>query len=639
LISSLAGFSQEETYSRLKLDSVALKRGQVLIIHDKTYLVKRDTVFIIPSSIKYSIKEDKGDLYFSNLEQKVAKHKWTKELHNIIITPKHKIVKSDSLKTSLAVNQFISYAGRPIRHIKIKQLDVFGPTILDTTRYPKSWIERTGNKMHFTSKKYLIVNSLLFKEGDNVKPETLADNERILRGLPYLEDAFISVHSVGELNDSVDVTVITKDVWSEAFNIQINNISSGQVQFWNRNIFGFGHEVQNNIPVDSRKHQIVGYDGHYKINNIAGTFIKGAFSYLNSFNTESFGLSLDRGFITPNIKYAGGISIVNSNTKTYFKVDTSFSFIPLKFNKFDGWIGRSFVINSHNGFSKLRQNITFLAGISRDRFIKRPDITQNSYYQFQNKTLVLGTISFERQSFFKSNLIYSFGRTEDIPVGTQVQFTFGIENNEFFKRKYFSNNIKFGKFFGNFGYAYTEVATGGFVNNANKPEQAEFQVSTHYFSNIFTIGQFNFRQFLNLSYTRGIHRYSNEHLTMNNELGIAGFMNDSIIGNRRFNMHWETVCFTPWYVYDFRFVLFAFADHSWIKQNEGSLFDRWPYTGIGLGIRIRNERLVFNTIQIRFTLYPNIPAHSRSEFFDISGEPLLNPPSFAPKEPALLEYR
>jgi hypothetical protein len=596
-------------------------------------------MLVIPHSVRYAVKENKGDLFFSNLEEQVTKRKWTRELHNVIVVPNHKPINSDSLKTSLAVSQFISYAGRPIRHIKIRQLDVFGPTILDTSRIARSWIERTGNKMHFTSKQYLITNNLLFKEGDHVMPETLADNERILRGLPYLEDAFISVHSAGELNDSVDVVVITKDVWSKAFNIQVKDVYSGRFQFWDRNIFGFGQELQNNLPWDSRKHQIVGYEGNYKINNIAGSFVNGNISYLNSFNTESVGLSLDRGFITPNTKYAGGFLIENMKTRTPFKEDTSLRDIPLKYTKYDSWIGRSFVINNHDGFSKLRQNVTFLARISHERFSERPTITENSYYQFQSKTLILGTISYERQSFFKSNLIYNFGRTEDIPVGAQLQLTAGIEDNEFFRRKYFSNSIKVGKFFGNFGYAMTSLAIGGFVNKSNKPEQAVFQASTNYFSNIFTIRRFNFRQFVNLSYTRGINRFSNEHLTINNEYGIAGFMNDSTFGNRRFNMHWETVSFTPWYIYDFRFVLFAFADHSWIKKNDGSLFGNWPYTGFGFGVRIRNERLVFNTIQIRFTFYPNIPPNSQKESFEMSGEPLLNPPSFAPKAPDLLDYR
>ncbi len=611
----------------------------MLVIHNKTYLIKRDTVLVIPSSVKYSVKKNRGDVFFGNLEQSVTKRKWTRELHNIVIAPKRNNGNADSLKTSFSENQFINYSGRPIRHIRIKQIDVFGPTVFDTTRTPKSWIERTGNKIHFTSKEYLIMKSLLFKKGDYLSPETFSDNERILRALPYLEDAYISVHSAGELSDSVDVTIITKDLWAEAFNIQIDNIYSGQVQLWNRNILGFGHEMQNNIPWDSRKKSTIGYNGHYKVNNIAGTFIKGNFSYLNSFNTESFALNLDRGFFTPNIKYAGGLSLENTNTLTYFKVDTAFSDVPLKYNRYDGWIGRSVSINNHDGFTKLRQNITFSARISHNLYTERPNISKDTYYQFQNKTLLLGTISYERQSFFKSNLIYNFGRTEDIPVGGQVQFTLGVENNEFFTRKYLSTNIKAGKFLGNIGYLYTSFAIGGFITKQNELEQGAIAASANYFSNIFTFRRFNFRQFINTSFTNGINRFSTELITINKQYGIAGFSNDYVTGNQRFNMHWETVCFTPWYFYDFRFVLFAFANHSWIKQNSSPLFGRWPYTGIGLGIRIRNERLVFNTIQIRFTLYPNIPANSQSQFFEMSGEPLLNPPTFAPQAPELLEYR
>jgi hypothetical protein len=228
------------------VDSLVLKKGQMLEIHNKVYLIMRDTVFVIPASVKYSVKANKGDLFYSNLEKRLDKRKWTKELHNVIIAPNHKNNSIDSLTTSPATNQFILYEGRPIRHIKLQQLDVFGPTILNPSGSAGSWVERTGNKLHFKSKKYLINNNLLFKEGDLVDTENLADNERVLRALPYLEDALIKIQTVGELNDSVDVMVITKDVWSKAFDIDVNNIYSGKVLLWDRNILGFGHESVHN---------------------------------------------------------------------------------------------------------------------------------------------------------------------------------------------------------------------------------------------------------------------------------------------------------------------------------------------------------------------------------------------------------
>jgi hypothetical protein len=101
----------------------------------------------------------------------------------------------------------------------------------------------------------------------------------------------------------------------------------------------------------------------------------------------------------------------------------------------------------------------------------------------------------------------------------------------------------------------------------------------------------------------------------------------------------ETVCFTSLSVLDFHFAIFGFADFSWLGRQNENIYDRFPYSGFGLGVRIRNERLVFNTLQIRFSFYPNIPAHSHITPFDISGEPVLNLPSFLPTEPALVQYQ
>jgi hypothetical protein len=101
----------------------------------------------------------------------------------------------------------------------------------------------------------------------------------------------------------------------------------------------------------------------------------------------------------------------------------------------------------------------------------------------------------------------------------------------------------------------------------------------------------------------------------------------------------ETVCFTPWSVFDFRFVVFGFADLSWIEKQPQYLLDKFPYTGIGLGIRIRNERLVFNTLEIRFAFYPNIASGSKTKALGLSGEPVLNLPSFLPKAPQLDPYQ
>jgi hypothetical protein len=70
------------------------------------------------------------------------------------------------------------------------------------------------------------------------------------------------------------------------------------------------------------------------------------------------------------------------------------------------------------------------------------------------------------------------------------------------------------------------------------------------------------------------------------------------------------------------------------------------YTGIdrfiseiGLGIRIRNDNLIFNTFQIRIAYFPTPPEYSSMDYFNIMGERLLKPPDFSPEAPLIYPYR
>jgi hypothetical protein len=637
-VKSATGFSQRPD-STLRIDTIILKQGQILKVQNRTYVVKKDTAIPIPSYIKYEIKPSRNERFYSKLAQRANKNRLTRELHNIIIAHHQNDGNYDTLKTNPSILPFVSYRERVIRHIKICRLDVFGPTVNDTSRAPVTWIGRTGNKLHIQTKERLIRNNLLFKEGARLKPVILSDNERLLRGLPYLEDAKIIVQPISELSDSVDILVIAKDVWANAFDIKINDMSSGTFQIWDRNILGFGHEIQNNILWDSREKHTTGYNGIYTIYNIGHSFFQGQLIYFDVFNTKSLGISVQRNFLTPNIKYAGGGSFFTTETQTKFKSDSLFSLLPLHFNTYDFWLGRSFLIRG-NDLSKTRRNITIATRLINNNFFDRPEITENSYYNFQNKTLILSSISYTKMSFFKSNFIYNYGRTEDIPIGFETQLTAGFEKNEFFNRRYGALLIAGSSLLWNLGYVYSAINLSGFYNFAYHENQGIFKANLHYFSPIILIEKFRLRQFIYFDYTRGINRFQNEFLSINNSSeGIAGYTNDSIRGNQRLNIHCETVCFTPFKPLDFHFVIFAFADVSWIGKQTENIFERSPYSGLGLGIRIRNERLVFNTIQIRFTFYPNIPKGSLIHRVEASGESILNLPSFQPNAPSLVPYQ
>jgi hypothetical protein len=161
----------------------------------------------------------------------------------------------------------------------------------------------------------------------------------------------------------------------------------------------------------------------------------------------------------------------------------------------------------------------------------------------------------------------------------------------------------------------------------------------NYFSNLIILGNSKVRNFVYLHYTRGFGRYSNEFLQFGTDNGFAGFKNDSITGTQRFSVSLESVLFSPVNLYGFRFAFFGFSDFSFLSGTSENLGTGYTLSSIGLGIRIRNDNLVFNTLQIRIGYFPNPPVYSRISPVNISGEQMLRPTNFEPGPPAIIPYR
>jgi len=62
------------------------------------------------------------------------------------------------------------------------------------------------------------------------------------------------------------------------------------------------------------------------------------------------------------------------------------------------------------------------------------------------------------------------------------------------------------------------------------------------------------------------------------------------------------------------------------------------YNGLGLGIRIRNDKLVFETFEIKFSFYPGQPEDARARYWYAGSVPSLKPPNFYPGKPFPMNY-
>jgi hypothetical protein len=523
---------------------------------------------------------------------------------------------------------YLSHSGKKIRKIEIRQLGVFGSDIDNPLSSDTNKIVNLINKTHINTNEIIIRKNLLFSEGDTVSPLILSDNERIIRQLPYIDDARIIIVPVSD--EDVDIIVLTRDNYSLGVDFSFSNIKKGSVSIFDKNIFGFGHEFGLKIPYDSELPGSPGLGIEYQADNIAKTFINLNLHYFDGLGRRTYGFDMSRKLISSTTKYAGGISVREMFTSE--DLDTMHVPEPLRYHLQDYWFSRSFLINNERV-----SRIIIGARYTNNNVFDHPFILPDSYHYLQKYKMFLGSLSYSVQKFYKTNLIYGYGRTEDIPYGALLNVTLGKEINEFKKRIYAGINLSFGESIESLGYFYTSAGFATFLNE-NRTEQGLLSFRTNFISNLIHVAKYRIRNFVNFDYTRGFGRYSDERLIFNKENGFYGFRNDSVGDNQRLCISLESVLFSPVKIYGFRCAFFGFADLGYIFGSNEFAGSGEILSGLGLGIRIRNDNLVLKTFQIRIGFFPNLPLYSKVRYLLVSGEQLLTPHNFEPGPPSLLPY-
>lgn len=570
---------------------------------------------------------DKNLYFYNSLEVRAAKRPLTKKLYEFIIVNPDTINSKQITANSDA--GFNKYSGYRIRNITIERLNVFGVNINDPTSSNPKKTDNLLNKTHVNTSENIIKKNLLFTEGDTLSPLTLSDNERILRQLPFINDARIIVVPVSE-NES-DILILTKDVYSLGGSYSYKGLKEGSVSVFEKNLLGMGHEFGIDIPYDSNEPNSPGFGFHYRVDNIASSFINLNGFYLNALGDRTYGFSLNRKLVSSSTKYAGGISVTQKYTNVALNALAKEE--PLKYNLQDYWILRSILVDKESV-----SRIILGARFKNNNIFDRPVILPDSYYNLQRYRIFLGSIAFSVQKYYKTNLIYSYGRTEDIPYGGLFKITAGKENNEFKQRNYLGLEASFGESSKKLGYFYMSAGAAAFLNKV-QTEQGIVSLNMKYFSNLIVLGKYKIRNFLYADYTRGFDRYSDDQLHFYTENGFSGFRNDSVWGTQRVTLSLESVIFSPVNIYGFKFAFFGFTDFSSLAGTNQIMANGISLAGFGLGIRIRNDNLVFNTFQFRLGFFPNPPQYSRINHLQVSGEQLLTPYNFDSGPPSIIPYR
>lgn len=505
-----------------------------------------------------------------------------------------------ALNPELLRNSYEKHNYKVVRKIVFKRLNSFGYSINDTMRVPHNFLEKAGNYVHARTKKARIRNNVLFRTGEVLEPLALAESERLLRRTEYILDARVLVNENTTTADSVDIIVITKDVFSLSGSAAFNTKGKGRLGISDINFLGLGHQFRNvyQFGLDSANKSWT-YSGSYTMENISNSFVSAQLVYRDEVSSSQKGINLYRDFYTIRTQYAGALSFNWYNNPIYYKnPDGINQRMNLNFSRQDFWLGKAFRIKSYELGQESRARLITAGRVTATQYANAPNT------DYQNNILYQGAIGYSFRKYYRDKYLFGFGRTEDVPAGSLVTFTLGYENRDYNNRGYAGGKFSFGKYNTNFGYLYFDMQYDGYIRN-KKWEQAELSTEILYFTKMLSVGTWQWRHFIWNRTSLGINRiYGENLLNINRQDGVRGFGGPER-GTRKFVLNYESSLFTPFSFLGFRLALVNFADVAWLSDgNKTNPLHTKPYQAYGIGFRFRNEYMAFSTIQVLLGYYP-----------------------------------
>jgi hypothetical protein len=529
----------------------------------------------------------------------------------------------------------LPHAGKRVRRILVRNLDVFGPSVEDTTRPPESRLGGILNRLNFRTRETTVRGNLLFREGDAIDPFRLADSERILRNLAFIGDARILVVPIPESADSVDVRVIVKESWTLELSQSLKEDNRFKASLAEENLLGLGHEVSVATTRTPDARPRWGFETSYSVQNIRGSFISAKLEYGKVPGKETAALTLSRELVSPVLRYAGGLEL----RKTSFAVPDSLpSVADNSSDLVDLWAGRP-VHEWRNQREAGRSRKLFVSGrVRRLAFTRRPPVSASTFSQYHNVDHALGSLTYAQSRYYRTNLLYHFGRTEDVPHGFLARVTYGLADGEFARHHYAAATLAAGEKVGGLGYGVGELRIGGYPEGG-EIQQGVIRLRSLYFSNLLRLGGFRFRQFVKAEYIHGIHRHADDSIDFNGDESIRGAVYDrSVTGSERLQLNLESVAFTPWRTRGVTYAIFTFADLDIIGAGRRNLFSQDYYSGLGLGVRLHKDGFGIGPVQLRFAWYPRLPIDHDPFAFSALAKQRFQPIELLGIRPEIVEY-
>ncbi len=550
--------------------------------------------------------------FYKKIEDYSSQRKVTSALCGFILKPVSACSTSvPEIPGSKPSESYSAFEGKVIRNIHITTLDPFGYSITDTAAKPHDFISKSGNAMHIKSQNLTIRNRLLVKKYDRFDSLLVKESERLVRDQGYIHDVSVQTVQTGANSDSVDIYIRVSDLWSIVPDGALS-ANSFTLELSDKNLAGLGHTFSNRY-YQNYLHGSNAFSAFYYVPNIKNSYISSRISYaVDEERNYIKSLNIERPFFSPVARWAGGIYASQEMKPAWiYKNDTTRLYLKSKYNIQDYWAAAAWQVFKGNSETSRSTKLILSGRLYNIRYLDKPIEQPELTDYFTSERFYLAGFGISSRKYVKQSYIFRFGTTEDVPVGLAMGIVGGyqVKNQE---RWYWGLRHSWGSIF-RWGYFGTNFEYGTFIN-ATHHSQGMITASINYFSVLFSIGDWKFRQFARPELTLGFNRQIYDRLTINDGYGLNGFNSDMLTGTSRLLFVIQTQSYAPWNLAGFRFgpyLNFAFGMLG--DENSGFSHSR-IYPQFGAGVLIHNDYLVIKNFQVSFAYYPSIPGIGEDVF-------------------------
>ena len=528
----------------------------------------------------------------------------------------------DGLASVERVNPFLIYTGKTIRSVRIKSLG-FESDINDTTLLKGGLGVVLGDALHKKTKLKIITNNLFFKEGDKVNPYLLADNERYLRDQVYIQDAVIIVKRAQDNFDAVDILVMIKDVFSFGPGVGIGGTKKYKLELKEENLGGTGTKIAASTLYDGNRRPRFGWGAEFLQRNIKGSFINwgmGFKNYNNAFNSNRneesiYYVRLEKPFVSQYLRWMGSMDLSFNNTSNAYVSDSLYqSDFKYSYYNIDGWF--AFIFGSrkrlYTNIKSTARKFIALRGF-KQHFNDIPNKNDINYDgSYSNVTGMLASLSAFKQNYYRATHIYGFGRNEDVPVGFSASVIAGytVRKDSLYDksrtRPYYGMEAQQGKFSYKGFYSSYLFRLGGY-HYKGKWEDVDLLLNVDHFTRLKQINNKWYKRFfVSAGFTKQFAPVLEQSLLIRSIYGLPYFEYGYVSADMRTTVKSELVFYHTKKFLGFGFAPFLFGDMILLKPTNEAFNKSDFYSAVGTGFRIRNENLIFGTIEARFSYFPRI---------------------------------